>query len=78
MGRRHQKKDTGESKDLWSSGDLRSTAHAGLSAEPLPFRKAKLELTLPPWRTVKWAYRQLGSFRGRKVWESSLNFSYFH
>lgn len=78
MGWRHKKAVTARSKDFRMVGLLPSHPDAGLGGEPLPFGKTKLDLALPPLRTIKLSYRQLGSFQGRKVWESSLSFSYFH
>lgn len=78
MGWRHKKVDTVETKDLRTAALLPPRPKAGLSAESPPFKNANVELALPPLRAIKISYRQLGIFQGRKVWESSLSFSYFH
>lgn len=78
MGWRHKKADTAETKDLRTAGFLPPQHNLSLSAEPRPFKNAGMELALPPLRTIKLSYRQLGFFQGRKVWESSLSFLYFH
>ena len=78
MGWRHKKAETAESKDLRNAALLPPRPNPGLSAESQPFKDASVELALPPLRTIKLSYRRLGFFQGRKVWESSLSFSYFH
>ncbi len=78
MGWRHKKADTAETKDLRNAGLLPPRPKAGLSAESQPFINPNVQLALPPLRTIKFSYRQLGFFQGRKVWETSLSFLYFH
>lgn len=78
MAWRNKKADTTGNKDLRIAALPRLRLQAGLSAESLPSENAHLELALPPLRTIKHFYRHLGYFQGRKVWESSLSFSYFH
>ncbi len=78
MGWRNKKADTTENKDLRIAALPPLRPQAGLSRESLSLENAHLELALPPLRTIKPWYRHLGYFQGRKVWESSLSFSYFH
>jgi hypothetical protein len=78
MGQRHKKTETVEAKDFRSAGFLPSRPDAGWGAECRPLKKPNPELALPPLRTIKLAYRQLGYYQGRKVWETSLSFTYFH
>jgi hypothetical protein len=78
MGWRHKKADTAESNDRRTAALLPPRPNPGLSAQSPLFKNSNVELALPPLRTIKLSYRQLGFFQGRKVWESSLSFSYFH
>jgi hypothetical protein len=78
MGWRHKRADTTETKDFRTAGLLPPRSKTGLSEELLPGKNPNAELALPPLRTIKFSYRQLGFFQGRRVWETSLSFLYFH
>jgi hypothetical protein len=78
MAWRHKKAEPLDGKNLRTAGLLRWQPRTGLSVETPTYKKTKMDLAFPPLRPVKWSYRQLGYFQGKKVWETSLSFSYFH
>ncbi len=78
MGWRYKKADITKGKEMRIAA-LPSLQHQPeVSAGSPMCENAFMEMALPPLCTIKPVYRRLGYFQGRKVWETSLGFSYFH
>ncbi len=78
MGWRNKKADLTESKEIRIVALPPLQQQEAVSAESPNGENALMEMALPSLCTIKPLYRHLGYFQGRKVWEASLGFSYFH
>ena len=78
MAWRHKKLGTVRSDELWSPAAPASTTRKTMNGLSLATGRPPEELALPPLAKVRLSCRQLGSFRGKKIYETGLSLLQFH
>ena len=76
MGWRHKKAGTAEVKELRTAALMARGKKAGLKTAPLAADHLQMEPALPPLLKPRLSWRQVGYFRGRKIFETSLSLLY--
>jgi hypothetical protein len=78
MGCRHKKARAVEPKELWTGALVSQGKKAGIGLPSLPADKPRIEPALPPMPEARLSCRQMGCFRGRKIFETNLSISYLN
>jgi hypothetical protein len=78
MGRRYKKPGAAAFRELRAARVLSSRKGVGVCAASFPGEKSRMEPALPPLAAAKLSCRQLGSFRGRIIFESGLTLLHLH
>jgi hypothetical protein len=78
MAWRHKKAGVAEHRELWTAALLSRGKSAGIYEASLPAKTTRIEPALPPLPKARLSCRQLGYYRGRKIFESTLSLLYLH
>jgi hypothetical protein len=72
MGWRHKRVGTAEIAEAWTATLLSRGRTAGMKQLSLPDDLPQMDPVLPPRAKVELSYRQVGYFRGKKIFETGL------
>ena len=78
MGWRYKKAGATRAKELWPPAIPASKTPEAMKTLPLTGGRLPTELAVPPLARVGLSCRQLGSFRGKKIYETGLSLSQMH
>ena len=78
MAWRHKKLGTLRSDELWSPAAPALTTPKAMNALSPATGRPPEELALPPLAKVRLSCRQLGSFRGKKIYETGPSLLQLH